>query len=99
MDTKWLRNSLVYLIILVAVIALFITVSSGASDKEGAAMPMNEVAAGVRDGTVRKITATEDKMTVEKADGKKYTARKEHNATVTQVLKDYGVTADQLDRV
>ena len=99
MDTKWLRNSLVYLIILVAVIALFITVSSGASDKEGATIPMNEVAAGVKNTTIRKITVTEDKMAVENADGKRYTARKEHNATVTQVLKDYGVTPEQLDRV
>ncbi|HLH25105.1 MAG TPA: ATP-dependent zinc metalloprotease FtsH [Chloroflexota bacterium] len=99
MDTKWLRNSLVYLIILVAVIALFITVSSGATDKEGTAIPMNEVAAGVKDGSIRKIQATEDKLTIEKTDGKRYTARKEHNATVTQVLKDYGVTPDQLDRV
>ncbi len=99
MDTKWLRNSLVYLIILVAVIALFITVSSGASEKEGTAIPMNEVAAGVKDGTIRKITVTEDKLTFEKSDGKRYTARKEHNATVSQVLKDYGVTPDQLDRV
>jgi cell division protease FtsH len=99
MDTKWLRNSLVYLIILVAVIALFITVSSGASEKEGTAIPMNEVSAGVKDGTVRKITVTEDKLTFEKADGKRYTARKEHNSTVSQVLKDYGVTPEQLDRV
>src|SRR5207237_3976766 len=99
MDTKWLRNSLVYLIILVAVIALFITVSSGASEKEGTAVPMNEVAAGVREGTIRKITVTEDKLSFEKTDGKRYTARKEHNATVSQVLKDYGVSADQLDRV
>jgi cell division protease FtsH len=99
MDTKWLRNSLVYLIILVAVIALFITVSSGASDKEGTTIPMNEVAAGVKDGSVRKITAIEDKLNIEKTDGKRYTARKEHNATVTQVLKDYGVTPEQLDRV
>jgi cell division protease FtsH len=99
MDTKWLRNSLVYLIILVAVIALFITVSSGTSEKEGTVVPMNEVAAGVREGTVRKITVTEDKLTFEKTDGKRYTARKEHNATVSQVLKDYGVTPEQLDRV
>jgi cell division protease FtsH len=99
MDTKWLRNSLVYLIILVAVIALFITVSSGASDKEGTTIPMNEVAAGVKDGSIRKITVTEDKLTIEKTDAKRYTARKEHNATVTQVLKDYGVTPEQLDRV
>ena len=99
MDTKWLRNSLVYLIILVAVIALFITVSSGASEKEGTSIPMNEVAAGVKDGTIRKITVTEDKLTFEKADGKRYAARKEHNSTVSQILKDYGVTPEQLDRV
>src|SRR5690348_7111742 len=54
---------------------------------------------GVRDNSIRKITETEDKLAVEKADGKRYTARKEHNATVTQVLKDYGVTPEQLDRV
>ncbi|HEY7068359.1 MAG TPA: ATP-dependent zinc metalloprotease FtsH [Chloroflexota bacterium] len=99
MDTKWLRNSLVYLIILVAVIALFITVSSGASEKEGSPVPMNEVAAGVRDGSIRKIQVTDDKLTFEKTDGKRYTARKEHNSTVSQVLKDYGVTPEQLDRV
>ena len=99
MDTKWLRNSLVYLIILVAVIALFITVSSGTNEKEGTVVPMNEVAAGVREGTVRKIAVTEDKLTFEKTDGKRYTARKEHNSTVSQVLKDYGVTPEQLDRV
>ncbi|HZU07784.1 MAG TPA: ATP-dependent zinc metalloprotease FtsH [Chloroflexota bacterium] len=99
MDTKWLRNSLVYLIIAVAVIALFITVSSGATEKEGTMVPMNEVAAGVREGTIRKITVTDDKLTIEKTDGKRLTARKEHNATVSQVLKDYGVTPEQLDRV
>src|SRR4029450_7876373 len=99
MDTKWLRNSLVYLIILVAVIALFITVSSGTSEKEGTQVPMNEVAAGVREGTIPNITGTEDKLTFEKVDGKRYSARKEHNATVSQVLKDYGVTAEELGRV
>src|SRR5919199_5153953 len=60
---------------------------------------MKEGAAGGREGTIRKIAVTEDKLTIEKTDGKRYTARKEHNATVTQVLKDYGVTPEQLDRV
>jgi cell division protease FtsH len=99
MDTKWLRNSLVYLIILVAVIALFITVSSNGTDKEGTTIPMNEVAAGVKDGSIRKVTVAENKLTIEKTDGKRYAARKEPNATVSQALKDYGVTPEQLDRV
>ncbi|MBX5490516.1 MAG: ATP-dependent zinc metalloprotease FtsH [Chloroflexi bacterium] len=99
MDTKWLRNSLVYLIILVAVIALFITVSSGTQEKEGTTVSMNEVAAGVKMGTIRKITVQEDKLTFEKSDGKRYTARKEHNSTVSQALRDYGVTPEQLEAV
>jgi cell division protease FtsH len=99
MDTKWLRNSLVYLIILVAVIALFITVSSGTQEKEGTTVSMSEVAAGVKMGTIRKITVQEDKLTFEKGDGKRYTARKEHNSTVSQTLRDYGVTPEQLEAV
>src|SRR5919199_857100 len=60
---------------------------------------MKEGAAGVRDGSIRKIQVTENKLSFDKADGKRYSARKEPNATVSQVLKDYGVTAEQLDRV
>ena len=45
MDTKWLRNSFVYLIILVAIIALFFTVFQPGSMDRDAQIGLNELAA------------------------------------------------------
>src|SRR4051794_22514304 len=44
MDTKWLRNSFVYLIILVAIIALFFTVFQPGSMDRDAGIGLNELA-------------------------------------------------------
>jgi hypothetical protein len=62
-------------------------------------VPMNEVSAGVRDGTIRKITISEDKLTFERSDGKRYLSRKEPGLTVMESLNYYGVTSEQFDRV
>jgi cell division protease FtsH len=77
MDTKWLRNSFVYLIILVAIIALFFTVVQPAADQSTAPVSLSEVAQKVKDGQVKSIAASEDKLTIEYIDGSKKTARKE----------------------
>ena len=99
MDTKWLRNSFVYLLILVAVIALFFTLVPGNGEREANTLGMNEVAAWVKEGRIQKITVTEDRLSIEATDGKRYSARKEHNANLTQILVNYGVTPEQLQRV
>jgi cell division protease FtsH len=97
-DSKWLRNSFVYLIILVAVIALFITMFP-ASDREPAYIPISDVVAGVQQGKVRTITVTEDKLTTEFSDRPKALSRKEHNASVYQLLADGGASKDQVQAV
>jgi cell division protease FtsH len=100
MDTKWLRNSFVYLIILVAIIALFFTVfQPGGMDRDNTQMGLNEVAAAVRRGEVKRIDVAEDKLTVEIPGRGKFTARKERNDTVPDILSKYGVTAEELGRV
>ena len=64
MDTKWLRNSFVYLIILVAIIALFFTVfQPGGMDRDNTQISMNELAAAVKRGEVKRIDVAEDKLT------------------------------------
>ena len=98
MDTKWLRNSFVYLIILVAVIALFISMFPP-TEREPATIPINEVVAGVQQGKVRQITVTDDKLTVDFTDRPKATALKEHNATIYQILSDGGVSKEQIQNV
>jgi cell division protease FtsH len=100
MDTKWLRNSFVYLIILVAIIALFFTVfQPGGMDRDSTQISMNELAAAVKRGEVKRIDVAEHKLTVDIPGRGKFTARKEPQDTVPQVLAAYGVTPDELQRV
>ncbi|MFN0071690.1 MAG: ATP-dependent zinc metalloprotease FtsH [Chloroflexota bacterium] len=99
MDTKWLRNSFVYLIILVAIIALFFTVFQPTGERDNQ-ISLNELAAAVKRGEVRRIDVSEDKLTIEIPGRQgKFTARKERQDTVPQVLANYGVTPDELARV
>ena len=99
MDTKWLRNSFVYLIILVAIIALFFTVFQPTGERDNQ-ISLNELAAAVKRGEVRRIDVSEDKLTIEIPGRQgKFTARKERQDTVPQVLSSYGVTPEELSRV
>jgi cell division protease FtsH len=100
MDTKWLRNSFVYLIILVAIIALFFTVfQPGGMDRDNTQISMNELAAAVKRGEVKRIDVAEDKLTVEIPGRGKFTARKERQDTVPQALAALGVTPDEFRAV
>jgi cell division protease FtsH len=99
MDTKWLRNSFVYLIILVAIIALFFTVFQPGSMDRDAQIGLNELAAAVKRGEVKRIDVAEDKMTVEIPGRGKFTARKERNDTVPDLMASYGVSPAEFERV
>src|SRR4051812_25443764 len=100
MDTKWLRNSFVYLIILVAIIALFFTVfQPGGIDRDSTQIGLNELAAAVKRGEVKRIDIADDKLTVEIPGRGKFTARKERNDTVPDLMTSYGVTAEEFGRV
>ncbi|MCC6177807.1 MAG: ATP-dependent zinc metalloprotease FtsH [Chloroflexi bacterium] len=99
MDTKWLRNSFVYLIILVAIIALFFTVFQPGRDQGDTTISLNELATAVKRGEVKRIDVSDDKMTVEIPGRGKFTARKERNATVPDLMASYGVTPEEFSRV
>src|SRR5919112_192873 len=99
MDTKWLRNSFVYLIILVAIIALFFTVFQPGSMDRDAQIGLNELAAAVKRGEVKRIDVAEDKLTIEIPGRGKFTARKERNDTVPDLRAKYGVSPAELERV
>src|SRR6476660_4504088 len=98
MDTKWLRNSFVYLIILVAIIALFFTVfQPGAMDRD-AQIGLNELASAVKRGEVKRIDVADDKLTVEIPGRGKFTARKERNDTLPDLMTAYGVSSSEFDK-
>ena len=59
-------------------------------------MTIGEVAAGVGDGSIRRISVSDSRLQVEFQDGRSARARMDSNAGLTEQLRDYGVTSDQL---
>src|SRR5512133_3821050 len=92
MDTKWLRNSFIYLLILVAAIALFISVvPSGGRSSD--VVPITQVATLVSDGQVSKISVEGNTATVTvKGQTQTMRAQLPPNGDVAQALKNQGVT-------
>lgn len=91
-DNRWLKNSFVYLIILVAALALFFQyLGPGASQTEEKGIA--DVIADAQAGLVREIQAQagDEQIVVTYNDGKKYRSRLESADSVMRLLADYGV--------
>jgi cell division protease FtsH len=100
-DNKWLRNSFVYVIIMVAVLVLlFAVLNPGKQQQE---MSISQVVAAVRAGEVDTITAHEDSNEIDikfKDTGKPMsTATKEPQQSVAEILTAQGIPADKLPNI
>ena len=62
MDTKWLRNSFVYLIILVAIIALFFTVVQQGGTPDVKPIALNDLAQRIQRHEIKSIEVTDDRV-------------------------------------
>jgi ATP-dependent Zn proteases len=91
-DNRWLKNSFVYLIILVAALALFFQYfGQGASQTEEKGIA--DVIADAQVGLVSEIQAQagDEQIIVTYKDGKKYRSRVETSDSVMRLLADYNV--------
>lgn len=91
-DNRWLKNSFVYLIILVAAMALFFQYFGGSAnptDERGIA----QVIADARAGRVSEIRAQagDERIEVVYSDGNTYNSRIESNDSVMSLFADFGV--------
>ncbi len=97
-DSKWLRSSFVYVILIVAVIALWFTFVSGGG--EARRLSFNEVADQIKLGEVEKLvqTAGSQEVRVEYKDDVKKPAATElpPQTTILDNLEAYGLTTDQI---
>ena len=77
MDSKWLRNSFVYLILLVAVVALFFTAFplNPSGDQSNPPISISQVAADIKEGKVQRISVTEDKLQIDYENKARATSR------------------------
>ena len=89
MNSRWMRNSFVYLLIVVAVIAIFFTLFSDVSDPQE--IPINMVADMARSGEIETIEVRGDKLTVITTRQEAFTSRKEPGFSVVEMLDRYEV--------
>jgi cell division protease FtsH len=97
MSSRWLRNGFIYLLILVAVVAIvfsFFGRSEGTKSKD-----VSDVVSDVKEGNVQTLQVSGNSITEVLENGDKYKSRKEEGSSIYEVLKDSGVSQDQLNDV
>jgi len=90
MSSRWMRNSFIYLLIIIAVIAIFFTLFSqplgGSRD-----VSINEVIALTAGGEVDAIEVKGDALTLRTVNGDTLTSRKETDSSIIEILERAGV--------
>jgi cell division protease FtsH len=92
------RNSIIYLLLFVAIIAIVVYQFQQQTTTQ-TALSISEVAADIQKGQVTRIAEDGDKLTVYYADGTDKSSQKESNGTLIDQLKALGVTNEQLSNV
>ncbi len=97
-DNRWLKNSFVYLIILVAALALFFQYF-GQSSTQSSEKGIAEVIADAQAGRIKQIAAQagDEQIIVTYTDGTEYRSRLETNDSVMGLLADWGVPLTSTD--
>jgi cell division protease FtsH len=96
-SSRWIRNGLVYLVIIVIVLALFYNIYSASTGLDS--VPITAVAEDVREGRVAKIVVSGDDLRITRTNGAEVASRKEPGADVTEVLTNLGVTQEMLNGI
>jgi cell division protease FtsH len=89
MYSRLLRNSFIYLLILVAVIAIVLTLfqpNGGTPNKD-----LGTVVSDAKQGLVKQIDVEGDTLTVTYKNGDKFHSRKETGASIATLMRDEGV--------
>jgi cell division protease FtsH len=96
-SSRWIRNGLMYLIIVVIAVALFYNVYSASTGVTP--VPITSVAEDVREGRISKIVVSGDELKITRTNGVEVVSRKEPGADLTEVLTNLGVTQQMLNGI
>ncbi len=89
------QSYVIYLLLFIAIIAMLVyNFSSQGSSQE--ALTINEVADGIKKGSISKIIEDENRLRITYTDGSQTTSNKEADATLVEQLLQLGVTPEQL---
>ncbi len=97
MGSRWLRNGFIYLLILVAVVAIvysFFGRSEGLEERG-----ISEVFTDAKTGQLDEIIVKGDTLTIRKSGEDLYKAKKEEGASIFEMLRDEGVAIGGADGI
>jgi len=98
-NANWSRNNIfVYLLILVAAAALFLSIFQS-TDSRPEEKDVSHVARAVQDGTVKTIAVDGDDITVTMNDKTVIRTRKDEEISLLETLESLGVTAEELNNL
>jgi cell division protease FtsH len=95
---NWTRNAFVYLLIIVAAVALFMGVNP-MTDNGPKEMDISTLAEKISAGSVKSIVIRENDLTVTMKNDDIYISHKDDQASLMETLRDLGVTTEELRTV
>jgi cell division protease FtsH len=100
MDTKWLKNSFIYLLIIVALIALFLSVFGASGNRQPTSMSLSEVVQGAKQGDIKAISIQGDTLTVQSTTTSvEAKVQTDPNANIFQIFEANGVTPSEIAKI
>jgi cell division protease FtsH len=88
MNIQWTKNSFVYLLIIISVLAIFFTFSQAPTGTKD--IPVSQVIQMAKDKEIRSIKVDLEIMEIEDIGGQVYKSRKEDNSPVIAMLENAG---------
>jgi len=97
MNPSQTRNGFVYLLIIIAILAIVVYSWQGGRSTKPEGIDLSAIAIEIRDNNVSQITVNGDDLSVELKSGKTVTARKEPTSSLVEQLKAFGITDAQVN--
>ena len=95
MKPVWPKNAFVYLLIIIAIIALFYNFFTSSDNTRE--VYISDVAKYVKEGSVQRLEVADDgTLAIVQTNGTRYLSYKEPGIGIGETLRDLGVTAEQL---
>ena len=98
MSYRWMRNSFIYLLLIVALVAIVFTFFSG-SLGGSEELSINEVITMASRGQVESIEVKGDSLTVTTFSGESFESRKESGSSIVEILREAEVDPSRVDVV
>ena len=89
MNTRWIRNTVVYMVVAVAIILVFYSFASG--PKSSGDKAISSVIRMAEEGLLSTIVIDGDSLSITTKEGQIYTSRKEKEASVFEMLREANV--------